>query len=76
MAVIVTQLFLAHELRGRDSNPYSRIQNPLSYHLNDPGLIALTAHRLANVSVLRRLRPGPKVPPSGDLCPSPRTRSR
>jgi hypothetical protein len=44
MAVIVTHLFLAHELRGRDSNPYSRIQNPLSYHLNDPGPVGVTPH--------------------------------
>jgi Mitochondrial domain of unknown function (DUF1713) len=24
-------------LRGEESNPYSRDQNPLSYRLNDPG---------------------------------------
>ncbi len=47
-------------LRGEDSNPYSRDQNPLSYQLNDPGWSCppastspITVAALAKTSIAR-----------------------
>ena len=40
-------------LRGEESNPYSRDQNPLSYRLNDPGRSCLSAQRMLGTAQTR-----------------------
>jgi Mitochondrial domain of unknown function (DUF1713) len=57
-------------LRGEESNPYSRDQNPLSYRLNDPGRSRV--HGSAGLSAT----PGSVADPMGSLIKKRRKRMR